>query len=170
MLSLKIDHYLPLLTDSLTNGYRQVIFLYEKLQNKEREKDLYLNVCSGKFLHYSNKKHDCKIFYQLGNFPLVYMNGNLGKTYKEYVLKVLEKYDEFLTYYDKVKDPKMLENLIKKEFIPIEENECPQTNGNRKKFKEKEEQNQNNVKGKTKKITKFLKKIRKFYKKDCSKK
>ena len=107
--------YYNLLSDTLRNDYRQVICIYNKI-DEARTKGTRINIRTGYLMNPKNyKKYNC--FYRNKDiFPLCYQMSCCGFASKEVLNKILDFYQNCLLIYQANEDENQIKNIIKNEI------------------------------------------------------
>ena len=96
-----MTQYYNLLIDSLRNGYKQVIQIYDKIAMANNEGKV-INVCTGYLNNsYPTGIKNMKVFLRGKYIPIVYKSAFFGWRCYETAKKILKTYSKWLELYDK---------------------------------------------------------------------
>ena len=107
--------YFNLLTDTLRNGYHQIISIYNKLQ-EARNKSKFINIRTTYLMQKENKDKTNYFFPIKNKYPLCYCMSCRGGANVEVILKLFEFYNKCLDNYGLYGDAGKIKGLVNDEI------------------------------------------------------
>ena len=107
--------YYNLLSDTLKNGYNQIKYLYNKIENAKQE-GKYINVRTGCLIQEKDSTNNNFYFNYDQDFPLCYSFSCCGLARRRVIKRMMDFYLSCLKEYDNSQDEELMREKIKAEL------------------------------------------------------